>query len=606
MLHSGSKIGPYTLVRKLGRGSFGVVWLAERRSAIVTTQVALKMALDEEVDLEAVRQEASVWLQASGHPNVLPLLEADVFDGQIVIVSEFAPDGSLHGWLEKQKLSPSVDTAVEMASGILAGLEHLHLRGVIHRDLKPANVLLQGETPRLADFGIARIVRTERQSGVIAGTPSYMAPEVFDGVRSEKGDIWSAGILLYQMLTGRLPFPQSDLTSLMGAIVRQYQEPLPAAIPPILAEVVDRALQKDPKLRFSSAGEMRAALRSAYEQSKWTGLLSVMDSGSQVGSTIVIGSNSTGGFGARPTISGALSLDTPVGPANATVVIPPAERSLELIPFSFETVTLDGRGAAVSRVTLRGQLFREDLGGIPLEMVSVPGGEFMMGSPETEAKRDPDEGPVHAVRLPSFFMGRYPVTQAQWAAVARMPKVHRDLDPDPSGFKGADLPVEQISWEEAIEFCARLSRHSPLTYRLPSEAEWEYACRAGTSTPFSFGPTVTADLVNYNGKYPYGGAPRGEYRQQTTPVGGFGEANNFGLSDMHGNVWEWCLDTYRDNYAGAPTDGSALVEAGNSYRVLRGGSWFSFVNTCRSANRERKTPELKLHSLGFRVVAVTR
>lgn len=603
MLHSGSKIGPYTLVRKLGRGSFGVVWLAERRSAIVTTQVALKMALDEEVDLEAVRQEASVWLQASGHPNVLPLLEADVFDGQIVIVSEFAPDGSLHGWLEKQKLNPSVDTAVEMASGILAGLEHLHLRGVIHRDLKPANVLLQGETPRLADFGIARIVRTERQSGVIAGTPSYMAPEVFDGVRSEKGDIWSAGILLYQMLTGKLPFPQSDLTSLMGAIVRQYQEPLPAAIPSILAEVVDRALQKDPKHRFSSAGEMRAALRSAYEQSKWTGLLSVVDSGAQVSSTIVIGSHPTGGFSP----GGMVDENSATGDGvKATVVIPASQRSLEMAPFSFETMTVDSRGTCASRMILRGQLFIEGLGGTPLEMVSIPGGEFMMGSPETEAKRDPDEGPVHSVRLPSFFMGRYPVTQAQWAVVARMPKVHRDLDPDPSGFKGAELPVEQVSWEEAIEFCARLSRHSPMTYRLPSEAEWEYACRAGTSTPFSFGPTVTADLVNYNGKYPYGGAPRGEYRQCTTAVGAFGLANGFGLSDMHGNVWEWCLDTYRDSYVGVPTDGSALIEAGGTYRVLRGGSWFSFVNTCRSANRERKTPELKLHSLGFRVVAVTR
>ncbi len=273
MVQAGSKIGPYTLVRKLGRGSFGVVWLAERRSAIITTYVALKMALDDDVDLDMIRQEASVWLQASGHPNVLPLLEADVYDGQVVIVSEYAPDGSLHSWLERVQNNASVEAAVEMTSGILSGLEHLHMRAIIHRDLKPANVLLQGDTPRLADFGIARILKTERQSGVIAGTPSYMAPEVFDGVRSEKGDIWSAGVLLYQMLSGRLPFPQAEMSSLMGAIIRQDPQPLPTAVPSFLAHVVQRALMKDPTRRFATAGEMRAALRAAYEQSKWTGLL---------------------------------------------------------------------------------------------------------------------------------------------------------------------------------------------------------------------------------------------------------------------------------------------------------------------------------------------
>jgi formylglycine-generating enzyme required for sulfatase activity len=603
MVQAGSKIGPYTLVRKLGRGSFGVVWLAERRSAIITTYVALKMALDDDVDLDMIRQEASVWLQASGHPNVLPLLEADVYDGQVVIVSEYAPDGSLHSWLERMQNNASVESAVEMTSGILSGLEHLHLRAIIHRDLKPANVLLQGDTPRLADFGIARILKTERQSGVIAGTPSYMAPEVFDGVRSEKGDIWSAGVLLYQMLSGRLPFPQAEMSSLMGAIIRQDPQPLPTAVPSFLAQVVQRALMKDATRRFATAGEMRAALRAAYEQSKWTGLLGPSETRESVQSTIVIGSSpSTSGFPAvSPPGSGPTGGDTKTGPPS-----PPVRRSVELSVFSFETVALNARGECVDRRTAQAQSFTADIDGA-LEMIAIPGGEFVMGSPDAEPKRDTDEGPTHAVRVAPFFMSRFPITQAQWLAATRLPKVHRDLDPDPSGFKGAELPVEQVSWEEAIEFCARLTQfQSRVVYRLPTEAEWEYACRAGTNTPFSYGPTVTADLVNYNGKYPYGAAPRGEYRQMTTPVGRLGPPNGFGLSDMHGNVWEWCLDTYQDSYVGAPSDGSAWIQSGNAYRVLRGGSWFSFVNTCRSANRERKTPELKLHSLGFRVAAILR
>lgn len=161
MFRQNDKIGPYILVRELGRGAFGVVWLAERRTSISTTRFALKLPIDAEIDIDAVKQEAAVWVRASGHPNVLPIIEADVYDGQIVIVSEYAPDGSLAEWLKRHEgKGPSIGAAVEMVSGILAGLEHLHARQIIHRDLKPANILLQGEIPRLADFGISRVLRS--------------------------------------------------------------------------------------------------------------------------------------------------------------------------------------------------------------------------------------------------------------------------------------------------------------------------------------------------------------------------------------------------------------------------------------------------------------
>lgn len=266
MLRAGEIVGPYTLTSKLGQGSFGVVWLAERRTAIAVTKVALKIPLDDEIELEAIRQEAALWAMASGHPNVLPIIEADVYGGRVVIASEYAPDGSLESWLRKHSgRAPSIESAIEMTMGILAGLEHLHSRRIIHRDLKPANILLQGEVPRLADFGISRVLKSTSQSNIMAGTPVYMAPEAFDKKRNEQTDLWSAGVMLYQMISGSLPFPHSDMASLIGAIVTKEPEPLPPHAGRPIAEVIARALEKNPAARYKSAGEMRAALRRAAQ-----------------------------------------------------------------------------------------------------------------------------------------------------------------------------------------------------------------------------------------------------------------------------------------------------------------------------------------------------
>ena len=174
---------------------------------------------------------------------------------------------------------------------------------------------------------------------------------------------------------------------------------------------------------------------------------------------------------------------------------------------------------------------------IEIELVRIPAGAFLMGSPNDEPKSYDDEKPQHQVTVPEFLMGKYQVTQAQWRAVAELPKIEDDLVPNPSYFKGDTCPVEQVSWYEAVEFCARLSKATGRNYRLPSEAEWEYACRAGTTTPFSFGELITSDVANYDGNYIYSQSLKGEYREQTTPVGSF-PPNAFGLYDMQGNLWE--------------------------------------------------------------------
>ena len=251
------------------------------------------------------------------------------------------------------------------------------------------------------------------------------------------------------------------------------------------------------------------------------------------------------------------------------------------------------------------QRFIEQLDRVALEMVVIPAGEFMMGSLENEKERSNRESPQHQVKINNFFMGRYPITQAQWRAVANFPKINLELEPDPSRFKGDDHPVEQVNWHEAVEFCKRLSKKTNRNYRLPSEAEWEYACRAGTATPFHFGETITTDLANYDGNYVYGKGPKGKYRKQTTPVGEFNVDNNFGLCELHGNVWEWCADPLHDNYENAPTDGSVWEEGGDdSTRVLRGGSWGNNPWGCRSAYRNYYSSGNRYFNIGFRVVCV--
>ena len=278
---------------------------------------------------------------------------------------------------------------------------------------------------------------------------------------------------------------------------------------------------------------------------------------------------------------------------------------------------LEAAGLQYQTTQGEAEYFVEELGdNIALEMVLIPEGTFMMGAPADEEGSDGSERQQHEVLVPGFFMGRYPITQGQWRIVAGWEPVEKRVSPDPSTFKDSyenydrwNRPIERVSWEDAQEFCARLSRKTKKTYRLPSEAEWEYACRAGTSTPFHFGETITTDLANYQGtdgesygwKGSYGMGPKGEYQEQTTPVDYFQVANSFGLYDMHGNVWEWCEDDWHSNYDDAPEDESAWLEANSSQKVRRGGSWFNSPRDCRSAYRYYRSRVYRINSLGFRV-----
>ncbi|MBK1990655.1 formylglycine-generating enzyme family protein [Sphaerospermopsis aphanizomenoides BCCUSP55] len=276
-------------------------------------------------------------------------------------------------------------------------------------------------------------------------------------------------------------------------------------------------------------------------------------------------------------------------------VLKPKEPTIASRSCKFEVLTVNSQGKIISRISREATFFTEDLGNnITLEMVEIPGGSFNMGSPASEKGRNDYESPQHEVNVPAFAMGKFAVTQEQYQQI---------MGKNPSNFKGVKRPVEQVSWNDAVEFCNQLSQKTGRTYRLPSEAEWEYACRAGTTTPFHFGDTITSDLANYKGTVTYASEPTGEYRQQTTNVGSF-PPNSFGLYDMHGNFWEWCQDDWHDNYINAPKDSSGWTSRSDNTKVLRGGSWGNNPGYCRSAYRYSYDRDSRDFDIGFRVVCL--
>ena len=265
------------------------------------------------------------------------------------------------------------------------------------------------------------------------------------------------------------------------------------------------------------------------------------------------------------------------------------------------------------------QGFREVLAeGVALTMLWIPPGRFWMGSPDSEPGRSDDEGPRHLVQMQGFFMGQTPITQAQWRMVAEwteQPGEHwgSELKSNPSRYRtrpdSDQHPVTGVDWHGAKSFCTRISQRSGRRYALPSEAQWEYACRAGTSSSFHFGDTISPALANYSRSRIHTDGAEARGRERTTPVGSF-PANAGGLHDMHGNVSEWCLDDYQNNYEGAPADGSAWEKRfstdSQQFNIMRGGGWYSNESELRSASRSLDNSMFTYSDdhVGFRVVCL--
>lgn len=267
-----------------------------------------------------------------------------------------------------------------------------------------------------------------------------------------------------------------------------------------------------------------------------------------------------------------------------------SHKGIDTKPFSFNLVTTNKRGEIISTTLGYAKSFIQDLGnGVNLEMVQIPGGKYLMGSRE---ERCDWEFPEHEVKLPNFFMSKYPVTQEQYKSITGA---------NPSMFKGDQLPVENVSWNNAVSFCEELATKTGKSYTLPSETQWEYACRAGTGTAFYFGDSINSDLVNYNGNYSYGLVHKQKFRQKTLAVGSL-MPNPYGLYDMHGNVYEWCLDDWHSNYNGAPDNQNPWFSRSSRWKVVRGGSWNTSPQDCRSTSRSLHMADSACGDIGFRLV----
>jgi formylglycine-generating enzyme required for sulfatase activity len=525
------------------------------------------------------------------HPSIPRLLAYFEQGASLYLVQEFIEGETLFN--ELQKYSFNEAKIRQLLTDILPVIAFIHSRNVIHRDIKPENIIRRHDDNRLVliDFGGAKqITRASitRQATVIY-TIGYAPSEQMAGFACHASDLYSLGVTCVRLLTKCLP-QQDRYGNIYDPIYdainaqwlwREMMSQKNLRVSEQLGYVLDKLLKNLVRERYQSAIEVLQDLNN-NNFTNFFGMVTIPHTEQQ-------GNNPTNNPINNPPIK-------------------PAFKSQELLQvpafhsFEFDVLTVDTQGREISKERNMARFFTEDLGsGIFLEMVSLPSGNFLMGSRDGEG--DADERPRHLVNIDTLSVGKYPITQAQWRAVTALPKVNIALNPNPSKFKGTNRPVENVSWHEAQEFCDRLYKKTGRKYRLPSEAEWEYACRGGTTTPFHFGETITPDLANCGGSDSAILEGRSRFRRETTPVGSFELANHFGLYDMHGLVWEWCADPWHNNYVGAPDDGSVWEWDGDkNRRVLRGGSWSFSPILCRSASRSWNESDGGLRICGFRVV----
>jgi len=603
--------GHYKVTQLLSdKGGFGKTYQVEDLYDNNKVKVLKVLTLNVAKAVELFQQEAAV-LQQLRHPGIpqgdgyIEFFPKNSQNPVHCFVMQYIEGMDLEEYLGQRGRPIDQKMALKWLKEIAEILQVVHGENFFHRDIKPSNIMLQPNGKlALIDFGTVREMTgtymAKQNSGAITKISSagFTPPEQENNRAVPQSDFFALGRTFVYLLTGKLPTDPAIYDSYNNELKwRGFAK----EISPLLADFIDELMAGKASQRPDNPGVILQRLADIEYQlypPKTRTVPQPFLSRRQL--MKVMGFGGIGAIGSvllrdvwldPPSVSN--SPDISSSPTNSEPPQPPLTKEGQLDSFSFEVVKVDDRGNIVQRENDQAEYSREDLGnGVTLDMVAIPGGTFIMGSPETEKERDNNEGPQRSVTVPAFFMSKYPVTQAQWQAV---------MGNNLSNFKGLNRPVEKVSWDDAVEFCQKLSQITGKNYRLPSEAEWEYACRAGTTTPFYFGETITTDLANYDGNYTYGNGPKGVYRQQTTNVGSF-PPNAFGLYDMHGNVWEWCQDVWRENYNGAPTDGSAWTSGGDSrYRLLRGGYWYYNPRLCRSAHRNYYDPGDRYYGIGFRV-----
>ena len=579
--------GTYEVRQKLGQGGMGIVYKCFDTSGKI--DVALKtlspaLAFDNEA-MNATIKNFQIVHQLH-HENIAAYntLAYDEKRNQRYLVMEYVDGKNIKTFLEEKKNEGSfwhfLSRLIRQAA---VALDYAHKKKIVHRDIKPAHMMVDRDgNLKLLDFGLAaRIhstlsmsaIKTNKDSGSSGGTVMYMSPEQLSGEPDKpEMDQYSLAATIYELVSGRPLFCVANEMMLYHCIEEKTPVPLDG-VSPAFAAAVAKALSKKPEDRFASCTAFADALEDkaaptpepAHEPEQPEKPESAKPQGSGFSKNWLIA------FLVLIILGGAFYIANQKPP-----VVPPPIPTTQTGPTSGQTGQTSQTSGQTGPTTPK-----------------VPSGTF----PNVASKTFTLPGGVelNLVKLPKgFFMGKYEVTQGQWNALMdknfRWHYENRSWKSDNIVGEDNDYPMYFVNWNDAKAFCAKLNSqgYAPKGWKftLPTEEQWEYACRAGTTTNFSYGDASDAEKMNFDGNYPYGGGSKGAYRKGTVEVGSLGYENAYGLSDMHGNVWEWCLD------------------ASGSYRVMRGGSWSSYAQGCRSAIRDLSDPTYRDANVGFRVALV--
>lgn len=607
----------YLIQQLLASGYFGETYLAIDRDYYRQRYVIVKHLKPQSEDpavLQIARRlfetEAMALSKLGDLTNRIPTLYA-YFEEQneFYLVQEFIEGQTLSQELTNGKLS-TVAT-IHILREILIGLTVVHSQNTIHRDLKPDNIIRRSSDGALVliDFGAVKEIRKATLAtsdptlaSIGFGTEGYMPSEQARGFPKLASDVYAVGAIGIECLTGREPHQLLDEQTLeftwqhLELASDTQFDPLLGQLVMVLNKMVqprylDRYANATVALKAIERLTIQSKSRKSASSVQSRGTLAPLD---RAAFLKLLGLGSIGLIGSL-----AISQMLQHSKDSVSTIQPIGSGSIDRpTTLQLTSVKLNDRGEIIDRPPCQGQIFQEDLGnGVLLTMVRIAPGKFVMGSPATEEDSQTHEQPQRQVDISEFYLGQTQVTQTQWSAIFN--------DKSASLNRQNRLPAHSMNWLEAIDFCDRLSEKTGRQYRLPSESEWEYACRSHTTTPFAYGDSIIPSVVNYNGEHPYAQAAKGIFRQKATPVATFAP-NLFGLYDMHGNLWEWCLDEWFDSYDGAPTDGSPwgniTVRDGQQLRVVRGGSWFSHARICRAASRAGLFALFRHNFYGMRVV----
>ncbi|HEY7315917.1 MAG TPA: bifunctional serine/threonine-protein kinase/formylglycine-generating enzyme family protein [Gemmataceae bacterium] len=624
-------LGSYVLLERLGEGGMGTVFKARdgKLDRVVAIKLIRKERLNNTNSIRRFQREirAAALLR---HPNIVHALDADEVGGSQLLVMEYVEGIDLARYVaDKGPLLPPL--AADCIRQTALALAHAHEKGMVHRDIKPSNLLLTGAgRVKLLDLGLARFQAgaeddsssTMTESGIIMGTPDFLAPEQARRAHDVdiRADLYSLGCTFYFLLTGRVPFPGGTL----GEKIAHHllDEPIPVQrlrpdVPPRFAAVVRKLMVKQPEQRYQSPAEVAKVLAQGGEP------ISAARVASESENTVpdwaeVVDPDKTVAYEPihhqpSPRRRGLFWLLVGTAAALAGLALVCLVLALRLRP-----------GTETQRNRVKEGVPDEDDQSLPIstnsigmKLAPIPAGNFLMGSPEDEPDRVPHEGPLHEVIITRLFhMGICEVTVGQFRQFAQASGYKTEAEkgggarrrfPDGKwrnvpqanwrnpGFEQTDAhPVVCVSWNDAQAFCDWLSAREGKRYSLPTEAQWEYACRAGSPKRFSFGD-APEDLDRY-------GWHEGNADWRTHRVGEK-KANAWGLFDMHGNVWEWTADWYTADYYRQRVKKNPPGPPAGDGRVIRGGGWSREASYCRAAHRfGRCTPSHRDADLGFRVI----